>query len=214
MLDTSKIYTSNNYGDFKVIEYRSCSEVIVEFILTGFKAVARASYVRSGNIKDRLHPSVYGFGFIGEGRHKVVAGGKVTKSYSTWRSMLERCYEKKAHEKRPTYKGVTVCDEWRSFQNFAEWFEANYIESFHIDKDISQRSVKNKIYSPNTCKFVSPKDNSVEAQAKTYKMRDPSGVERKIYNMREFAANNGLSNQCMLRVYKGEHKKHKGWTRG
>ena len=41
-------------------------------------------------------------GYLGEGKYKVSENGKLTKCYKVWRNMLERCYDKKYHEKRPT----------------------------------------------------------------------------------------------------------------
>ena len=208
MLDTSKIYSSNNYGDFKIVNYINANHVEIDFIATGFKAITEAGNIRRGEVKDRLHPNVCGVGFIGEGEY-----GRNSKPYKTWRGVLERCYCPKYQKKRPTYIGVTVCNDWHNFQNFAKWFEDNYIEGFHIDKDIKQRGVKNKVYGPNTCKFVSQKDNNIEASAKNYRMRDPSGVVHVIYNLSEFARKNGLSKECLYAVNSRKSKHHKGWTK-
>ena len=61
--------------------------------------------------------------------------------------------------RHPTYKDVTVCEEWHNFQNFAKWFEDNYVEGFELDKDILVKG--NKIYSPETCCFVPKEINSL-----------------------------------------------------
>ena len=70
--------------------------------------------------------------------------------------MLERCYDKKLHEKRPTYKDCEVSKKWHNFQNFAKWYYNNYYEvddeTMCLDKDILIKG--NKIYSPETCIFV------------------------------------------------------------
>lgn len=74
--------------------------------------------------------------------------------YMIWSAMLQRCYDYKIHKIRPTYIGCTVCDEWKYFSNFKNWFYLNYKEGFHLDKDILVEG--NKIYSPDTCRFVPP----------------------------------------------------------
>ncbi|ALY07069.1 hypothetical protein VmeM32_00078 [Vibrio phage vB_VmeM-32] len=72
--------------------------------------------------------------------------------------MLGRCYDSKIQEKQPTYIDCSVCDEWHYFQNFATWYYDNYpkdgiSEKYQLDKDLKVNG--NKIYSPETCLFVS-----------------------------------------------------------
>lgn len=80
--------------------------------------------------------------------------------YNTWIGMLERCFSKKHQEKHPTYKGCTVCDEWKLLSNFKKWYDKqHYLEGWHLDKDILVPN--NKIYSPETCRFVPSKINNL-----------------------------------------------------
>jgi hypothetical protein len=95
-------------------------------------------------------------------------------SYLTWRSMLERCYSPKSQLIRPTYIGCSVCDEWLIFSNFKEWFDVNYIEGFHLDKDILVEG--NKIYSPFTCVFVPQYINSLLTDRRNARGVSPLGV--------------------------------------
>lgn len=71
--------------------------------------------------------------------------------YSTWRAMLARCYNPK-HKAYPQYggAGVTVCQEWHTFQNFARWYQENYVQGWHIDKDLYGLQE----YGPKTCVFL------------------------------------------------------------
>src|SRR6516225_8478332 len=51
--------------------------------------------------------------------HGHTVGGKRTKIYRIWCSMIERC----SREKNPFYKdyggrGISVCDRWKDFANF------------------------------------------------------------------------------------------------
>ena len=83
-----------------------------------------------------------------------------SKALSVWRGMIARCYyESATNYKHYGLKGTTVCDEWKDFQNFAPWFNDNHVEGFQLDKDKLQEGVANKVYSPSTCVFLSPKDN-------------------------------------------------------
>ena len=72
--------------------------------------------------------------------------------YRTWKSMLERCYSDKYQERFPTYKGCSVTEEWLRFNNFRAWMAAQEFEGMQLDKDILFE--ENKVYSPETCVFV------------------------------------------------------------
>lgn len=98
-------------------------------------------------------------------------------AYKYWHSMLCRCYDKKFHTKEPSYIGCSVCPEWLYFSNFKKWFDENYIEGCHLDKDILVKG--NKIYSPQTCCFVPQKINSLIAFRKNISRGLPTGVTKR-----------------------------------
>lgn len=77
--------------------------------------------------------------------------------YRAWKSMVERCYSTKLQEKYPTYKGCSVSEEWLTFSNFKAWMEKQDWEGNQLDKDLLIEG--NKLYSPETCVFVSPMVN-------------------------------------------------------
>ena len=72
--------------------------------------------------------------------------------------MLQRCYSESHLVRQPTYKGCSVCEEWLTFSNFKSWMEQQDWEGKQLDKDLLV--YKNKIYSPETCVFVSSVINS------------------------------------------------------
>lgn len=78
--------------------------------------------------------------------------------YRTWSNMLERCYSQRFQSTRPSYVGCTVCEEWERFSNFKAWMETQEWEGLNLDKDILFRG--NKVYSPETCVFISKRLNS------------------------------------------------------
>ena len=150
-----------NYNTFGskmiIVGYRKYSDIDVYFPEYDWTFKNREySKFKKGNIKCPYEKSVYGIGYLGEGEYKTKENGKPTRVYDTWKSMLQRCYDKKCQEKYPTYKDCKVCEEWLNFQNFAKWYEENYYEiegeRMHLDKDILIKH--NKIYSPETCVFV------------------------------------------------------------
>ena len=78
--------------------------------------------------------------------------------------MKNRCYNKN----EPAYKdyglrGVKICDEWvDSPEIFIKWaLENGYKKGLQIDKDIKamQLGIDSLLYSPETCQFVSRKQN-------------------------------------------------------
>ena len=133
---------------------------------------------KNGEIKCPYERRVHGEGYLGVGEHKAVSNGKKTKVYKAWNSMIERCYDKRVHAKNPTYTDCEVCEEWKNFQNFAEWFEQNYYEieeeRMHLDKDILCKG--NKIYAPDKCVFVPQRINSLFIKCDATRGSFPIGV--------------------------------------
>lgn len=78
--------------------------------------------------------------------------------YYTWLNVLKRCFSKSFKEKNPAYENCTICNEWLLFSNFKSWMEKQDWVGNHIDKDLLSNG--SKIYSPETCIFVSGKVNS------------------------------------------------------
>ena len=129
--------------------------------------------IKRGVIKNPYHLSVCGVGYLGVGKHNNKAHLKV---YNTWVEMLKRCYSKKHQEKHPTYIKCSVAEEWHNFQNFVEWYDENYIEGYHLDKDILVKG--NKIYSPETCCFVPIQINSLLVKCNKVRGKCPIGVHK------------------------------------
>ena len=133
--------------------------------------------------------------------------------YCKWVSMLNRCYGN--HEgNNYCYKGVYVCDEWHNYQNFADWFYANYPKDgrrYDLDKDLLSGDVK--IYSPKTCTFLTSAKNTQVSHAKEWRFISPDGEEVSIYNLSKFCKENDLLDCKMSLVNSGKRKHHRGWVK-
>ena len=148
----------NNFGSKIVItKYNYARDIDVYFPEYNWTAKnVEYRQFKNGEIKCPYERRAFGVGYMGEGKYRSKENGKTTRIYKTWQSMLQRCYDKKYHEKRPTYIGCAVDKYWHNFQNFAKWYEENYYtiegERMHLDKDVLVKG--NKVYSSETCIFV------------------------------------------------------------
>jgi len=202
-MERGDVFPTNNFGDLTVIDYSGCFLVTVEFNNSGYQALTTADQVRKGTVKDRLEPTMCGVGYLGP------AIPHDSHVYAVWSNMMRRCYDKLTQEKHPTYIGCTVCEEWHSYFCFYVWFFSNYIEGRELDKD---KKIKgNKIYSPETCVFISKRENMQIAFQKEYVLTSPEGENISIKNLSEFCRVNNLHRPNMHYVISGKRNSHKGW---
>lgn len=204
----------SNFGRLKIVSYNGANDVDIEFLDTGYKINTRADSIRRGQVKDKVRPTIFGVGFIGDGDFKTFKSGKRTVEYEKWYHMLERCYSESHHKIHPTYKGCSVCDEWRNFQTFAKWLHSqdSDLKCTELDKD--GLIVGNKVYSPDSCRLISKQENIEISQAKMYIVKSPAGDIISIFNMNRFCRENNLNRSNLRSVIKGLRKSHKGWTKG
>ena len=162
-------FVSNEGCKFFVKEYVNNGDVTVKFCDEHGAEVHTAwQCCQSGGVKNPYFTSVFGVGCLGEGDFQTKVNGKLTREYNLWKNMLKRCYS----GNYPTYENVTVCDRWLCFANFLEdlpliegyemWLN-NPNQRIALDKDLKQVGVENKVYSLDTCKFVTISENSKEA---------------------------------------------------
>lgn len=184
-------HITNEGYEIEIIEYFGAFNCTIKFECGIILNSVIYDSIKKGRVKNPNHKSVFGVGFFGQGVYKTSIQGKNTKQYVRWNSMLERCYDEKSLEKRPSYKDVTVCEEWHNFQNFAKWFDENYIEGWDLDKDILVKG--NKIYSPDTCCFVPPEINNLFIKNDSTRGKYPIGVSKSGVKYRVcFAKNNKI----------------------
>lgn len=86
--------------------------------------------------------------------------GAYTKNptlYGVWATMKHRCEDKKrAKYKDYGARGIKVCNAWQEPNAFIEWALANgYKKGLQLDRKDNDGD-----YSPNNCRWVTPKENS------------------------------------------------------
>ena len=171
---------SNEGYEMKIIKYNGCMDIWVEFQDEHSANVhAQYSSFKNGEVKNPYHKSVFGVGYLGQGKYKTMDEyNKHTMIYKTWQRMLKRCYDAYYINKYPSYIDCIVCKEWHNFQSFASWYETNYYEipneKMELDKDILIKG--NKIYSPETCMFVPKRINILFTKCNAIRGKYPIGV--------------------------------------
>lgn len=115
-------------------------------------------------------------------------GKSRTPLYTVWKGMMTRCglmgKPNKQEVKNYVNRGITVCEEWRVFENFERWALANgYAKGLELD-----RRDNDKGYCPENCHFVTDKQNT-RNRRRSWKL--PSGEH--IYDFCERWINRQLS---------------------
>lgn len=119
--------------------------------------------VTANNMSLAKRKLVFGVG-VNDAEYKISYLDNKGKTYfcpyhKRWRGMIERGYSEKWKETHTTYKDVTVCEEWHTFSTFKLWMEKQDWVGKQLDKDIIVPN--NKVYSPETCVFVSHRVNTL-----------------------------------------------------
>lgn len=205
---------TKNYGVVDVIgEGSKYGYFKVRFRNTGNIDEFRRDAIIKGEIRDKWAVSLCDVGIIGD----IKTRGKYKKYYTLWRNMITRC----CANTNKAYENVSVCDRWLVFQYFYEdvslisgWDKDKFEQGLIVlDKDIKQRNQTDKIYSPQTCSWVSVHENSAvqDGQQKWFRAKSPNGEEYVDYNITDFARNHGLGRRQISAVLHGRFKSTLGW---
>ena len=187
---TGETNISNEGCVMKIVKYSDANNIIIEFQDEHrYKVHTNYSNFKKGRCKNPFYPSVYGHGYLGLDKNGNVSkttglkDGKwvQTWEYQKWQKMLQRCFDNKYKEKKPTYKNVTCCERWLCFVNFLEDFEIlkneynwSKDEKLQLDKDILYKG--NKIYSLENCVLVPDWINSLFIKRDNDRGSYPVGV--------------------------------------
>ena len=164
-------------GKIKVLDYIRATNskrprAIILCLETGYVANVQCTNIATGKFRDYRKRSVYGVGYLGTKMHipSRSSGSIIRRLYDLWANMLKRAYG--GYD--PSYDDVTVEPAWHSFEKFmktiinvsgyAEW-ERND-EPMVLDKDI--RVPGSRIYSRETCMFVTPQENTSDASKRRW----------------------------------------------
>ena len=160
-----KIFHSNNYGDFKIIEDLGFTEdkkhrvLRIKFLNTGAEAIVKYDDITNGEVKDPTFNNRYhARQIIGPTQMQ-----NIERQLNTiWRDMMERCYNSECSGyKSYGAKGVTVAPEWHDFNiferdviNIPGWVNKfNDPVNYNLDKDLLQYFLPHsmRVYSKDTC---------------------------------------------------------------
>ena len=157
----------------EIIEYRGCKDIDIKFEDGYIITNKTYHHFKVGDIDNPNTHRVYGIGLYDKKYIKK-------DTYVKWQMMLRRCYSKEYLEKRPSYIGCEVCEEWKIYSNFEKWYIENHYqiegEQMALDKDILIKG--NKVYSPNTCIFVPFSINSLFVKNDRSRTSLPIGVTK------------------------------------
>ena len=199
-----KVYKSTSSGDFKIVKYNDARNVEIQFLKTGYETVVQLGDIKSGYVKDRYLPSVYGVGVVGT-KYQPTINGVNTKEYELWRGMLKRCYSDVYKKKHPTYIGCEVSDKFKSYEYFYEWCNEQIgfdNEGWHLDKDLLIKG--NKVYSENTCVFLPLEINSLLLGNNKVRGNFPIGVSWHKASNKYCASVNEFNKQKHLGLFDNE----------
>ena len=165
---TMRDYTGNRYGHLTVRGFHGYTNSKRKRILLscvcdcGNDYIGRAESLVSGNTTScgcQHNQPKHGHASSGE-------NGNPSKTYNTWQTMVRRCVDPR-YAPYPYYggQGVTVCDRWRTFENFLSDM-GERPEGMTLD-----RIDNTKGYSPDNCRWAT---NQQQYQNKRV-VRDTSG---------------------------------------
>tara|TARA_R110000772_G_scaffold157499_1_gene268674 strand:- start:295 stop:864 length:570 start_codon:yes stop_codon:yes gene_type:complete len=156
---------------------------------------------------------VYGVGYNDAGYATKPTNDKGVRVpcpfYVKWTDMLTRCYCDGYKERHPTYIGCSVCDEWFLFSTFKKWMESKKWKGNQLDKDILIQG--NKIYSPETCLFISKRINTLLTDKETVIGGLKKGVTFHKASGRFRAQCSIDSKQNHIGLYNTEHEAYKAY---
>lgn len=135
-----------------------------------------------------------------------------------WYNMISRCSD--VGNSNYGGCGVSVCPRWQDKENFINDCqglpgynrEALLTGSLYLDKDSIISG--NKIYSPETCCFLTVAESNAfkPNQMATFVAISPDGDVYESNNQSAFASEHNLLQTAISRCLRGAGSSHNGWT--
>lgn len=136
-------------------------------------------------------------------------GMNKTRLYSVWSGMLKRTGIHKGadegHKRDYRDRGISVCEEWRAFENFRDWaLTHGYSDGLQID-----RIDNDKGYCPENCRWVTPKENMNNRRC-TIRLEDGKPLALFCSEIGiETTCKNGKTSRQYNRIKEAYRKRHK-----
>lgn len=138
---------------------------------------------------------------------------KYKRLYGIWRGMRGRCQ----NPNRPKYslygaRGITVCDEWQSFEAFVKWAIANgYQDDLTID-----RIDNNGNYCPDNCRWATALEQcynrscslTVSFAGENRTVKEVAEITGMDYYLLRARLRSGMSIEEAITTPKKTHKNH------
>ena len=175
---TGEVSYTKNGTPAIIVEYVDSKNALIEF-QDKYKYQYRTSYY---NFKNGHMTNPYecrnagGIGFIGVGKYNTKDH---IEAYLKWKRIIDRCRNDKNRKySEESYMDCTICEDWKNFQEFADWYYNNLYDFngvLCVDKDILVHG--NTIYSPKTCLIVPERINLLFIKEKARRGNLPIGVQ-------------------------------------
>lgn len=125
----------------------------------GNEHIVRSDSLKCGNVKS--------CGCLNMEAKSIKHGEWGTKLYFVWAGMKQRCTNpKQKHYDRYGGRGISVCEEWQTYEPFHKWaINAGYKEGLTIDRINNDGN-----YEPSNCRWVTiaeQQKNKTQRKAKS-----------------------------------------------
>lgn len=147
--------TGQRIGKLTVVEYAGSDKNKAIWKCAcdcGSTTVVTGNALRTGKVKS--------CGCLRTDKKKEVALKRdYPRLYNVWNSMRRRCNDERNH-KYPMYggRGIKVCDEWNTFENFLNWaLDTGYDSTAKYSECTIDRIDTDSNYEPGNCRWVNAK---------------------------------------------------------
>lgn len=125
--------------------------------------------------------------------------------------MLQRCYDPSTYKRYPTYLGCSVDSDWLVFSKFRDWALTQDYQNKQLDKDLLFPN--NKIYSKDTCVFISSELNMFIAAPRVSKSGLPTGVTKDRTKFQARCNNPFTKTRVSLGSFQTKEQAHEAWKK-